>query len=539
MLSKGNAFTPNGFSYTIGTIPKHTKLFHGRKDADPPQTPYEWFAFDPEMSFGIMGDWGWSWLRVYRATRDLGPIVYLDGLSAALLSSGVLDSQEILLYGRVNRDFEHAWDDYGRAKGLCEWAKIHGIEGFVRMNAGFELIWCDWSTGVQLVSNLETSQWKTAMGIPNSERVPSKGDHPEGDDLSVRSRFDLRKTDTEAGQYPPTPGYPNPYPYPYPNPSPGRGPGRGPRGPPFGNYAGFEWFRSTVNVYNGESRAVLDSGTYVAGYGRPSLPAAEEGKDARLGDLTDSGAKELIEDLHNAMHDWRLRKREGAPPRFNWQELSDEMVNRYERRLPELYGYLANTTDLKKAQDRARKVVAILLLPHYDINADHGTRLQSCTAAFTSGMWEDDDLNRHETKQLIAFEHVHQSICTVLLDIWDVVVSEDKVADAERQIVLANQLADLMDRLGWKAWVRCSEVCDYDSVCSIPIWPLGFTLVGQQTDAQPTCRNSSHWTDVSWTPGREWDPAYPRYPRYPGRRRPWDGGDGRRGPPDGRLDVAA
>ena len=57
------------------------------------------------------------------------------------------------------------WDEYDRAQRLCEW--IHekgagslgyGIEGIVRMNTGFEIIWCNFSSpSLQLVSRVNVS----------------------------------------------------------------------------------------------------------------------------------------------------------------------------------------------------------------------------------------------------------------------------------------------------------------------------------------------------------------------------------------------
>lgn len=49
-----NTFFPNGHSIVPCEIPAYTNLYHGRIDALIPPGP-EWFAFDIEMSYGIMG----------------------------------------------------------------------------------------------------------------------------------------------------------------------------------------------------------------------------------------------------------------------------------------------------------------------------------------------------------------------------------------------------------------------------------------------------------------------------------------------------
>lgn len=49
-----NTFFPNGHSVVPCEIPPFTSLYHGRRDDQLPPDP-EWFAFDIEMSYGIMG----------------------------------------------------------------------------------------------------------------------------------------------------------------------------------------------------------------------------------------------------------------------------------------------------------------------------------------------------------------------------------------------------------------------------------------------------------------------------------------------------
>jgi hypothetical protein len=75
-----------------------------------------------------------------------------------------------------NRTFG-LFDEYVRAVGLCDWLfenKLGGVgwgfEGIVWMNAGFELIWCNFSShSLRLISKLNA----TAPQLP----LPSsKGD---------------------------------------------------------------------------------------------------------------------------------------------------------------------------------------------------------------------------------------------------------------------------------------------------------------------------------------------------------------------------
>ncbi|KAF2240755.1 hypothetical protein BU26DRAFT_189234 [Trematosphaeria pertusa] len=193
---------PNGHTIASVTVPRHTLLYHGRHDNDPVPSP-EWLAFDMEMAYGIMGNMPDSRLLTYKTTRNVRA-VYFDGTSASLMGDGTF-SQMVFLYngtddvpkrggrgpppGRGHRDHGHPkepenentsprpplrlsfprWnplqDEYFRARELCKWLESSGLggqgwgyEGIVRMNAGFELIWCDFdSPSLKLVSNLNVS----------------------------------------------------------------------------------------------------------------------------------------------------------------------------------------------------------------------------------------------------------------------------------------------------------------------------------------------------------------------------------------------
>jgi hypothetical protein len=200
-----NSFFPNGHTIAACEIPKHTLFYHGRLDADDPPSP-EWLAFDIEMSYGIMGSMPNSRMLTYRTTQTV-KCLYFDGTSANLMGSGT-EAQMTFLYGDSDSipsrgprhprrppgrspggghhaeekadDDRSGWDpladEYFRARGLCNWIKDEGLgglgwgyEGIIRMNAGFELIWCDFeSPSLQLISNLNVS-------VPRIQGVADQG----------------------------------------------------------------------------------------------------------------------------------------------------------------------------------------------------------------------------------------------------------------------------------------------------------------------------------------------------------------------------
>ena len=170
-----NTVFPNGHTMAPVEMPPLTLFHHARRDADAPSSP-EWVAFDSEMSYGIMGGHRNVWMRTYQSTRPIRAL-YFDGESGNLQGLGQFDTQMLLLFGNVTGAANETRDDleleYVRAQGLCSWLEDaglrgpHGFEGIVRMNAGFEMIWCDFeSDGLRLMSKINVT----------APRLPGKGD---------------------------------------------------------------------------------------------------------------------------------------------------------------------------------------------------------------------------------------------------------------------------------------------------------------------------------------------------------------------------
>jgi hypothetical protein len=111
----------------------------GWKDRDdgPPAEP-------PNMESGF--------LHTYLAKRDL-QLLYIDGMSAGKTENGTLDSQDYIL---LNETTEHPgmWERE-RALAMCnisrdEWGGR--VDGFLRMEAGFEIILCHFERDLEVKS---------------------------------------------------------------------------------------------------------------------------------------------------------------------------------------------------------------------------------------------------------------------------------------------------------------------------------------------------------------------------------------------------
>lgn len=167
----GNTIFPNGHALAPVEVPAYTLFYHGLispEESTPAPPSPEWLAFDLEMAYGIMGSSRNSFLLTYQTTRPIKAL-YFDGESAALMGLGQMDTQMLQLFGNVSGPpgggFFGLGQEYLRAHGLCQWFEDAGLggrgwgfEGVVRMNAGFEMIWCDFSSpSLRLVSRLNVT----------------------------------------------------------------------------------------------------------------------------------------------------------------------------------------------------------------------------------------------------------------------------------------------------------------------------------------------------------------------------------------------
>src|SRR5271163_2903916 len=127
---------------------------------------------DIEMSYGIFGSGRNAHMLTYQSVKPIG-CLYFDGMSAALMGTGQLDSQMVFLDGNTTGPSQPepagpgpgVFGELERAQRLCQWVRDNelgglgwGVEGIVRMNAGFEMTWCNFSSpSIRLLSHLNVT----------------------------------------------------------------------------------------------------------------------------------------------------------------------------------------------------------------------------------------------------------------------------------------------------------------------------------------------------------------------------------------------
>lgn len=107
-----------------------------------------------------------GWLHTYRTTRPLR-YLYVDGMSGGKTSMGTLDTQDYLLRNdkttaykmdeppHVGKRAGGPMDERRRASELCDMCYYWDLSGIVRMEAGFEIIHCDFQDGLEQVQALQ------------------------------------------------------------------------------------------------------------------------------------------------------------------------------------------------------------------------------------------------------------------------------------------------------------------------------------------------------------------------------------------------
>ncbi|KAI5839979.1 hypothetical protein DFP73DRAFT_483166 [Morchella snyderi] len=371
-------------------------------------------------------------------------------MSAALGGEGTLDSQNVFLYGKVVDDgWGHRMEEYKRAKELCEWANGLGegvVEGFVRMNSGFELLWCDFeSESIELVSRLNVT-------VPTSEKPPN-GSHPH---------------------HPP-----------------------GQRSP-FALESRWEWVRSATWHYTSpEDRVKLDY-CRMTSYYNVSHPSGVK-RSHRLTSITPEQAEAVkTEVVHNLLNE------NVYCTGIDWREVADGIARKYLERIIELRELL-RMRPTPETVKRARGLSHAIVMPFLQ-TSDKSTEaaMERCVKEYT-GRIDLSRIGNSERMLVGAVEGVMQSICKLAFGVY-----EDFSGPIDKEIVVnaRESIGELVDWVDWAGWHRCEESCGWNEVCAVPLWPILGTPWSKGADdelwARPRCVSIEFMEtgNGGWGPGR-------------------------------------
>lgn len=414
-------------------------------DAAPPQRPLSTVKEDdpskdppkgpPDLSRPTRG-----YFQIYRTNRPLN-LLYIDGQAAAKCWLGPLDSQDLILLDyNAPRNF---FGDWLRATDLCaladEWAFPSGgkIDGFIRMEAGFEIIKCDFSTsgGLDLVS-VQASSFRNESGT--------------GIDYSYDTAF--------------------------------------------------EWMRAASARYHGHptGRLQVDWSSMVSAYAYPvnlSNPDRSRQDLPRVLNATREGRRKIRNRLSQVVAQ-RGGKDAAEKGIVNWQAVVDKIVTRFGERL----WYIANGQLQSKPLLSTIGTLVDPFISYTDHTpmAEH-LAIDRCTQHYLDHRnlhretWTPED-------HIIAtaIERVSHSICDALFSARDVLRSNRTTLPGIDKPVEQTQviIRQLMEELRWSTWKQCGKCPSPDEICLIPMFPFG----GMDDFKRPSCKNMSRVleTDNYW-----------------------------------------
>ncbi|KIK71463.1 hypothetical protein GYMLUDRAFT_52541 [Collybiopsis luxurians FD-317 M1] len=503
-----------GHTIVPGTVPLGTVLYHGRSDSNYPKGA-EWLATDPEHSFLFCKRPCWHLTVV--ASRPL-KVLYFDGSSAVKMHGGSMDSQDMLLWGE--RRAEKVFSEEERLAQLCNWGKQFRLDGFVRMEMNFEVMLCDFESGVEIVSFLQL-----ANASPSTDPQPPAPADGE-DDLPI----DL---DAEADFWT----------------------GQGPN--PAVTIRNFELMHSSsqYNNYPGDTRIRLDLARLVSFYDPELAPSLlkvrNELKGRWLYDLVQIDQRDVVtlhKKLREALSDDGSSR--SITSGIDWEALFQVTIKRYGTRLETLRYVLGavagddSKSTILDEQDRVLKAFAqvnVMLTPYVPygfykerqpVIEDESSRMlawaspvyEMCSTSHTSYIADKllERMTAPERLLLGAVRDTTKEICRVLVKIWATGVEQSldsrywvrrTVGQDERHQdfeALARRwridLEHLMDWLDWHMWSKCSPACGDEEMCYMPTWPF---FAGGPPPG-PAEGPESEASIPQATPGNEWQRPIPK-----------------------------
>ncbi|KAI0060146.1 hypothetical protein BV25DRAFT_1807890 [Artomyces pyxidatus] len=455
-----NTLYRNGHTVVPVTMPIGTVLYHGRITNDVPTVP-DWTSVEFDHAYIYCRD-GPCYIVSLMATRDLR-LAHFDGTSAAKMGTGTLDSQDVLTWGKPFPD--RCMDEWQRIEDLCAWGKPFGIEGFLRTGFQSEVMLCDFSAGLQVISLLNY--------IPKHGRDPAYRLLPLGD--------------PDKDECLPLP----PVHYPQPNPPEGW------KGSlPESAMADFQGL-VTGSWYNrdpGETRFHIEYSALVTFYDTAltSLVAARRGVRRDFHRLTSISVNDTTQVRAELAEAFGRRARGSG---VDWGSITRVIVERYAERL-ETLRYILEPEPSNATQQAALVRVQLLtmLVPYMTTDSVPtnpswtSSLVQRCSTPPTS-LLPAGLLTPQERRIRDAVQGTLREICRRLTLMWVDAFDIEEASEDRARAVLGTwkkHVGELMDWLGWSVWVRCIPGCNPDAICYVPSWPA-FVEGDSPYDMTPRC----------------------------------------------------
>lgn len=478
LKSKNAQIEPIGVSFIPAYIPEGTLLFHGNTDGKVP-SGLEWIAMDHEFSFSFIGDRGGPrnnntygpgshgqggpgkgpghaqssgkhqppdgrcpgasrghgrgeshpFMLTFRVQKPLNRMILLDGSSAAKTATGEMD-QQFILAGVNESQHEHV-NEHDSAEMICEWGSKFGLDGFIRIEVGFEAVICDFRN-LELVSNI-TIEWKNdTLGLP----LEVSGE--------LTKEYDLLNQE-------------------------------------IGALAGYDQIK-LGNVHdNGEGRILLDYTGFQTAINRTYVGV--DPYTRRIYNISADVKSDIMTNLENA-----LQKGSNPYRGTDWQLVTTEIVDKFSPLLKLLNQTLSSSvSDIDKAKN-VTLITANFVRMFMDSDESQTLRgriLEAKRRAIRQYAHPYQPLQ--SDADILIYSSIHE-ITRLIVDqlfecFWESrtmiqAYFKKEESDFSALKMLEVGINDLMSTLGWEStFYRCPQTCNWDEVCYTPSWgpsPLGW-----------------------------------------------------------------
>ncbi|GMM42712.1 hypothetical protein DAHU10_036220 [Hanseniaspora uvarum] len=417
-------------------------------------------------------------LMSFRLKHDLDKLIYLDGASASKATkTGEMDTQ-VLLYNQIKKHFPGFKDspekfmverDY--AEKICKWGKPLGIQGYIRLELGFEFVLCDFHEHLEMVSNVTITPTNKFFELPELVEISKAAGWPinctDGNlinaDLTAEQKQIL---DLENLRYKQLLS--------------------------LDTMDGWEWLKAGHKHNQGEKKIGLDYRYLVSAINKTELDT-DNYKWRIIKD--DKGSEKLEEDIFAELSQYYSNIKQFKPTEgTNWQLKTEGIVQKFTPFLKSIEQTLNNVE-----MDVASKALSInqILNPLIRRYSDNYPMKYERDEIINTGVWEYT-YPTHELKT-DADNLIFSSLVTVtkeifvhLIDLHDLALEvsnkflqNGKINKTDNYDLLFQKrqesTTELIKTLNWINFgYECSLKCGIGEICFTPSWgpsPLGWISI--------------------------------------------------------------
>lgn len=356
-----------------------------------------------------------GYLHHYRSLRDIN-LLYIDGMSAGKTLKGTLDTQDYLLLSQAINTTGPFFNEFERALRLCNltrtiWAGR--VDGFIRMECGFEILLCQFEGNV----GLDRMQGVRHRWVRRNQTME------EWEKAFAESNFRMYEAVSDRFW------------------------GLG------GNRVKVD-FDDFVTAFSKEKSALFER----IGPTGELFP--------RLKNVSESDLKSLKNEVTQMVQNPAVN---GG---INWQSVSDTYVQRYAMPLQAL---LLPDLGVEDFHVRVQALLRAFASDYLD-NEEVGEVIERCAGQFLPNRWNESLAGRAiQSVGLRICGVLVNSLFNTTTTNTDCERRDAEMAAGTYDLV-RQEIRALVTWLDWPIWRYCWPGCAANEVCVLPIWPIADSI---------------------------------------------------------------